>query len=133
LIPESVQNLIDHLRSDECSLKELRAALAHSSAVVRANAIEALAANSDRDADRIDELRRAAVASENQVRLTGTISVGHIAVASLLRIGTEAANRAAHELLNQWPEPDRHDLLWHLQSESLLVAEPATSPDEGRR
>jgi HEAT repeats len=132
MISKSVQIVIDHLRSDACSVDDLRAALKHSSAAVRANAIEALAAK-DGDDDFIDELRQAAVDSANQVRLMGTISVGHVAVASLLRIGTEEAERAAHELINHWPEPDRHDLLWYLQSEGLLVAEPAASPDEGRR
>jgi CRISPR-associated protein Csm1 len=61
-------------------------------------------------------------------RLRGSISVSHLGVASLLRARTAKSVSAAWQLIDQWQEPDRSDLLWFLQSESLLTENLRESP-----
>jgi hypothetical protein len=51
----------------------------------------------------------------------GTISVAHVAVGCLLRVATSKAFEAAKALLRAWPEPDRTDLTWYLESEAAAV------------
>jgi hypothetical protein len=69
----------------------------------------------------LSALRDVATSPANQVRPTGTISVAHVAVGCLFRVGSGHAAGLAKDLLAHWPEPDRSDLLWYLKSEDLLA------------
>jgi hypothetical protein len=53
-------------------------------------------------------------------RLIGTVTVSHMGLAALLRYGGAKDKEATRELLKNWPEPDREDLLRFLKGESLL-------------
>lgn len=52
-------------------------------------------------------------------RIRGTVSVSHVGVASLLEAEQPQALIAAADLINQWSEPDKSDLLWFLNAEGL--------------
>jgi hypothetical protein len=113
------QALIDRLRSGNMPVSEVIGLLRDPAAVIRVNAVEALVVRARHDQKLLKELVAAASEPANGVRLMGTISVAHVAVGCLLRVGTDAANEAANNLLNAWPEPDRADLMWYLKSEGL--------------
>lgn len=116
----SAQDLIRRLRAGEMPAEEILRLLRAGSILVRANAFEAIVPHARRDETLIHEIREAAIHPDNQVRLMGTISVAHVAVAALFRVGDEKADEAARRLIDAWPEPDRGDLLWWLRSEGLL-------------
>ena len=116
----TAQSIVDRLKQPEVSQDEVLKYLRHDAALVRVNAIEA-AARLAKDNDRLigiisNEARR----PENAVRLLGTATVGHVAVGCLLRIANAQAEKAAMELVKEWPENDRGDLTWYLKSEGLL-------------
>lgn len=123
------QLLIDNISKDVYSPRDLRAFLNHGSIAVRATTLDAIARGSSRvsadEADEVvDDLSDAASNPTNRTLLLGTISLAHVAMASLFRIGTPRAVSAAWELIDRWPEPDRTDLLWYLRSESLVPDNP---------
>ncbi|MBY0395733.1 MAG: hypothetical protein K2X91_04580 [Thermoleophilia bacterium] len=122
---------VRRLRSGDATAAEIVSALADPSIVVRANALEALTPHARLDPALLDRLAEAATSPENATRLMGTISVAHVAVAALLRVGTPGAEAAARRLLEDWPEPDRSDLLWYLSTEGLADRPPQarTTPD----
>ena len=116
----SSQKTVSRLRSGETPLGEVIDLLHDTSIVVRANALEALIPHVQHDDRLLEQLKAAVVEPENQVRLVGTISVAHVALGCLLRVGGGKATEVAKSLIDTWPEPDRTDLLWYLRSEGLL-------------
>jgi hypothetical protein len=119
---QNLQGLVDRVNSGMMPTDEVRGLLHHQSPLVRANALEALVAPAQHDRGLLDELIAAASDPANRVRLMGTISVAHVAVACLLRVGTAEALEAVKTLWSAWPEPDRTDLTWYLESEGLQVS-----------
>ena len=118
---KDLQGLVDRVKSGIMPTDEVRGLLHHQSHPVRANALEALVAPAQHDIGLLDELIAAASDPANRVPLMGTISVAHVAVGCLLRVGTAEALEAAKALWSAWPEPDRTDLTWYLKSEGLQV------------
>jgi hypothetical protein len=118
---KELQGLVDRVKSGMMRTEEVRDLLHHASPLVRANALEALVAPAKRDQGLVDVLTAAASAPANKVRLMGSISVAHVAVGCLFRVGTAEAREAAQALWSTWPEPDRTDLTWYLESEGLQV------------
>ena len=118
---ENFQWIVDRLKNEGISTKEIRELLHPPSSVVRVNAVNALARCSQEGGKVIEDLVAAAKHPQNDIPLMGTITVAHVAVACLFQVGTQKALAAGKKLLEQWPEPDRSDLLWYLKSESLLT------------
>lgn len=118
-----VERITERLQSGKASLAEVQQFLRHSSAIVRSNALGALARYAERDLRLLDEFVAVARDPQNDARLMGTISVAHEAVAWLLRIDGDVAVEKANRLVESWPDPDRDDLIWYLSSEGLLVSE----------
>jgi hypothetical protein len=116
-----VQELIDRLRGSGMLLDEIRPHLHHGAALVRSHAIEAMAGKLQANPEVLPELLEAVVDPANSIRLMGTISVAHVGVASLLRASCDEARQGVKRLLATWPQPDRDDLLWYLESEGLSV------------
>ena len=116
---ESPKRVVDVVRLADLSTAELRNLLTHQSSIKRSDALLALARRAQEDEDLVDEIAAAANDPKNATRLMGTVTVSHIAVASLLQIGTPKAVAAAQRLIKVWPEPHRSDLLWFLKSEGL--------------
>jgi len=115
------QQMTDRIRGNECSIEELTDCIRRGGLLVRTNALEALVIHAQKKEDLIDELVAAASDPINQTRLMGTVSVAHVAIACLLRVGTSKSFEKARALIQSWPEPDRTDLIWYLRSENLPV------------
>ena len=114
---------------DRSSTSELLRLLDDSSIISRMHALTALARRSCQDESLIKRVVEAISDSRNlNARLRGSISVSHLGVASLLRTRKSKSVSAAEQLIDQWQEPDRSDLLWFLQSESLLIENRQESP-----
>jgi len=118
---KDLQTLVNHIRGRTMPIAEVRRLLHHESPLVRVNALEACVDAARHDEDLLDEIRVAVSNPTNKVRMMGTVSVAHIAVGCLLRVGTTEAVEAATALLQDWPEPDRSDLNWYLESEGLAI------------
>lgn len=118
----STGSLVESIVRRELPPDELRHLLHTAGAIVRANALIALTEYAKDDEDLLADFVAAAKEPQNAVRLMGTTSVQHVAVASLLEVGTTAACASATALLDGWPEPDRSDLVWYLKSEGLPSA-----------
>ena len=118
---KELQGLVDRVRNGSMRTDEVRNLLHHPSPLVRANALEALVVPAQHDQRLVEEIAAAASDSANRVRLMGTISVAHVAVSCLFRVGTVEALEVAKALWSAWPEPDRTDLTWYLESEGLQV------------
>lgn len=124
----STKRLVDVVRLANLPTAELRDLLAHKSSFKLSDALLALARRAQQEENLVDEIADAASDPKNASRLIGTVTVSHIAVASLLQIGTPKAIAAAQRLTNIWPEPDRSDLLWFLKTEGLLQRLPLDVP-----
>ncbi len=62
------------------------------------------------------------------LRYMGTISVAHIGVACLAIAGSRDVHESLARVLNDWPVPDRKDLLWFLKSQDVqLEAQPTST------
>lgn len=94
-----IQELIDRLTSGTMHLDEIRSYLHHPAAIVRVNAIEALAAKLKTNPEVLQEVLEAVLDPKNSIRLMGTISIAHVGVASLLRSSCDAAREAVKQLL----------------------------------
>ena len=57
--------------------------------------------------------------ANRQIRVMGTISLAHVGFASLWFKSTDSIKQIMQEVLSEWPEPDRSDLVWFLQSQRL--------------
>lgn len=118
---KEIQRIVDRVKSGNLPTNEMRDLVHHQSPLVRANALESLVESAQHTGILLDDLIKAALDTTNSVRLMGTISVAHVAVSCLLRVGTPEALQAAHRLWISWPEPDRKDLTWYLESEGLQI------------
>jgi hypothetical protein len=118
---KELQAIVDRMRDRTMPIAQVRRMLHHESPLVRVNALEACVDAARNDQDLLEELRLAVSNPANKVRMMGTVSVAHIAVGCLLRVGTNEAVEAANALLQGWPEPDRSDLVRYLESEKLAV------------
>jgi hypothetical protein len=115
-----IEAVVQRLKSADLPLTELASLLQYRSPIVRANALDAIAVRTRGTDSLTGEVLAAAADPANAVPLMGTISVAHVAVACLLRIGSPKADQSAKALLETWPEPDKTDLMWYLKSEGLL-------------
>jgi hypothetical protein len=118
---KELQGLVDGLRSGRMDTEQMRDLLHQPSAVVRANALEARVVPAKHDRKLIEEMAAAASDPANRVRLMSTISVAHVAVGCLVRVGPIDALEAAKARGSAWPEANRTDLTWYLDSEGLQV------------
>jgi len=118
----NIQDVVTALVKGETPLGDIREHLRDPRAVVRVNALNALVPHTKIDDELIGLVIAAAKNPINEIRLMGTISVAHVAVGCLYQVGTPTALGAATELLATWPEPDRSDLRWYLQSEGHAPA-----------
>lgn len=116
---KDLQRLVDRVKGGSMPTAEVRDLLGHQSPLIRVNACESLVDPARRDEGLLAELIAAASNPVNNVHLMGTITVAHVAVGCLVRVGTAKALAAAKALLRAWPEPDRTDLVWYLKSEGL--------------
>ena len=116
-----VRDVISAIKSGQFSLGDLKGLLDHQSALVRANAVIALAAQESDVEELIGDLVLAASSPKNSVYLMGTTSVADLAIGELVRSGNERALRAAFELAQTWSESRRADLNRYLKSERLPV------------
>jgi len=114
-----LQQAIDVINSRQLPLGELRHYLFHASPLVRANAIVVVAEHIQEDGPLLNEVVGFAKNPDHSFRLMGATSVGHMAVLGLLRSRCDAARRAGLELVKSWPEADRQDLVWFLESEGV--------------
>lgn len=86
----------------------------------RARSLAALARRARQDRSLAGAVITAILDSDNKLkRLMGTISISHIGFGCLWEYGSVEDRAILHELLAQWPEPDRSDLLWFLKSQSI--------------
>ena len=115
-----IERVVQRLKSGELPLPEIVSLLQYRSPIVRANAWEAIAAQGSGNDSILNDVMAEATDPANKGPLMGTISVAHVAVACLLRIGTPPVTQAVQTLLETWPEPDRTDLTWYLKSEGLM-------------
>lgn len=115
-----IQEVITALVQGCVPLTEIQELLHHPAAVVRVNALNALVPQARSDDRLVENMVAAAEDPLNDIRLMGTISVRHHAVACLYRVGNLTASRWAANLLATWPEPDRSDLVWYLRSEGYI-------------
>ena len=111
--------LVVKLGSKLLTFDETCGLVLHPSPVVRANALMHLITHADHTDSVESNLKLAVMNPDNRYILMGTISVAHVAVACLLRMGTQSGTATANELLQAWPEPDRSDLIWNLRSEEI--------------
>lgn len=116
-----LQETINRINSGQMSVAELRLSLSHASPLVRANAINALVARLHEDESLVDEIVAFAENPKHSFRLMGTTSVAHLAVLALLRSVSTAVRLAGEKLVRTWPESDRKDLVWFLESEGIRV------------
>ena len=120
----STERIVDDLKQGYLPYESVVDLTRHPGALVRANAIEALVRFFGERATACDELVEAIRAPSNSVRLMGTISVAHLAVAGLCKIDTPSSLEKATAAIANWSSPDRDDLLWYLRSEGLLALHP---------
>ncbi len=113
-----LQHAIDAVKTRRLPLAELRKFLHHPSPVVRANAVEIVTEAIGDNGSLLGEVVEFARKPENSFRLMGTIRVGYFAVLGLLRSPIEAVRQAGTDLLTTWPEADRDDLVYFVQSEN---------------
>jgi hypothetical protein len=118
---KDLQGLVDRIKGGTIPTAEVRGLLYHQSPLVRVNALEALVDQARHDEGLLEELIAAASNPMNHVPLMGTISVAHVAVGCLLRVGTAKAIESAKALLGAWPESERTDLTWYLKSQGLEI------------
>jgi HEAT repeat protein len=118
-VVNKLDEIIARLKGNELSISEIRQLVNHNSILVRANAMEALSRHGSQQPECIVDLVNAALDPKNSTRLVGA-KVSHMAVVSLLKIGTDEAKVEASRLINDWAEPDRSDLLWFLKAEAVF-------------
>ena len=114
------QDLIDRLKSGSMTVDEIRLNLYDNSAVVRCQAIEAMVAKIVSHPEVLHEVVNAIRDPKNAIRLMGTISVAHVGLKSLFGSSQEA-KEYAKQLLANWDETERDDLLWFLKSEGVVI------------
>lgn len=127
-VRREVEVLVDRLKAGQMETKEMVELLSHPTSTIRANTLEAIARRGQAGESVVEVLAAAAADSKNRTLiLMGTVSVAHVAMAALLKVGSSEARLLAGGLLAAWPEPDRSDLLWYLNSEKLWPHQPRDS------
>ena len=107
---------------DQMSTPDLLKRLQEKNILSRTRSLAALARRVTQDRGVVEQVVKAISDPENMhKRLMGTISISHIGFACLWENGSTADRVLLYDLLNKWPEPDRTDLLWFLESQSILV------------
>jgi hypothetical protein len=92
-----------------------------SSLVKRVHSIATLLKRLNQDPSLLEIVKQSILNSENMSsRLMGTISVSHLGIAELFRIGSVDTTSTAWQIINSLEEPNRSDLIWYLKSENLL-------------
>ncbi len=114
------QDTIDRLRSGNMTVDEIRPHLHGNSAIIRCQAIEAMAGKIASNPEILHEVVDAIVDPINSTRLMGAISVAHVGLKNLFG-SSQAAKENAKQLLANWPEAERDDLLWFLKSERVAI------------
>lgn len=88
----------------------------------RSRSLNALARRSSQDPTLVNYVMEAIVDPKNTgAKFMGTITLSHMAFACLWVFGTPTAKEALKRILSAWPEPDRSDLIWFLESQDLSV------------
>jgi hypothetical protein len=118
----TIEMLVDRLKELSASRQEVLDSLEHDAALVRVNALEAVARMAQDDESLIPAIAQAAMNECNNVRLLGTTTVRHVALGCLLCIANDSARRAAADIIEKWPADDRTDLQWYLDSEGISLA-----------
>jgi len=110
---------------DSLSTEYLLKLLHSNSRLYRARALSALARRSSQEEAITPQVLNVITESKNrEARLLGsTISVSHIGFATLWEFGLPSVRESLRRLLQDWPEPDRTDLLWFLKSQSISIEE----------
>lgn len=109
-------------RFNQYSTQELMELLDSPSVIYRAHAVETLARRPGDDEAIGKRLLEVATKAKNRNdRLIGTVSIAHIAIASLLETGSHTMKENIKKLLDDWPEPDRSDLIWYLTNKNLSI------------
>src|SRR5207253_2446420 len=89
-----LQDVVDRIRSPDCPADEILAGLQHSSPLIRANAIDRLGRRSPvPPMQAASALESAARDPASSLRLMGTGTLAFVAIAALIRLGGEAADR----------------------------------------
>ena len=114
-----LQQAINKIKERQLPLSELRGYMTHPSPLIRANAIEVFGEHLHEDDALVDEAVAFAKDPDHSFRLMGPITVAHVAVLALLSSRSATARRAGVELVNQWQEPDRQNLISFLKSEGI--------------
>jgi hypothetical protein len=114
-----LQATIDKLRSGRLGPDKIRQYLSHASPLVRANAIEASALLANQDIALINDLRIAACSDANGISLMGNVTLKHIAIGCLLRIGSIEAKEAVECAIRSLSVAERENLLIYLESENI--------------
>jgi len=121
---DALEVVLNKVKSKDTATAKLRVLLNHEAILVRVNAADALAQRIHLDGEIVDDLVRAAINPSNSgARLMGTITVSHVIVGALLKSQERTAVEAGQQLLAQWPNSERTDLLWYLKSERILDQE----------
>ena len=110
---------------DPLSTTSLLKLLHSNSRLNRARALSVLARRSSQEKAVIDQVLDGITEPKNKdARLMGsTISVSHIGFATLWAFGLPSIRQSLSKLLQDWPEPDRTDLLWFLKSQAISIHE----------
>lgn len=105
---------------DNLSTERLKNFCEISSLVDKTRACAALARRAHKQPDLIPYLLMLIRSSAyRQTRVMGTISIAHVVFACLWYGSTTTLQHFLREILYSWPEPDRSDLVWFLQSQDL--------------
>jgi len=116
---EQLEQLVARLASDSLPASELLRLVDHEAAIMRVNTLLAMSRAARSAPGLVDAIVAAALDERNNVRLMGTVTVAHEAIACLFRVGTEEVRRQGEQLLQQLPALERSNLEWYLRSEGL--------------
>jgi hypothetical protein len=118
-MPKDITATVEYLKTDNVSPVDAVRLLEDEAALVRVNAVDAVGRLAMEDESLLDDLVAAARNPRNQTILMGRVRISHVAIANLLRVGTQRAKTLVAQLLEERDPEDRDDLLWYLQSEGL--------------
>lgn len=113
--------LIRYIRSPKVSDQELINYIRHRSILIRANALLALAERARIRKELAEVISESARDPTNVAAvLMGTVTVAHVAIGCLLRLGTPTSITEAEHIIYSYVGAAREDLIWYLRSEGLL-------------
>lgn len=109
---------------DGKSTDELRRLLKSGNRSERARAMGAIARRAATNESLADEVVSLVQSPEARAqRFMGSVSLAHIGVACLAASGGEPIRAQLVPVVNEWPEPDKTDLLWFLRSQQVALAD----------